>query len=191
MTKSLIISFCFVFGFIGAQEKPINNSNIIQWQKDYRLKVEDFQKEFNSKMSHSHAAYKIEFYPSSVVVDVHDYIQGYENLTVVAEFHKNESHFNPEYEKDLLEYERLTFDIAELFARKIRKRFKKLKAQKEKRFSAYNYEYGVLWKACKQYQLDFNRATNSGWDSPKAMTEWEVKILHELRTLQFYAIKSL
>ncbi len=191
MQRSLLFVFCLISSLINAQDKAINSENVIQWQEAYKLRLEDFQKARTSGDSYSYTAYKIEFYPSEVIVDRNDYIQGYEDLTVVAEFHIDKSHFHPDYESDLLKFEQLTFDIAELFARKIRKRFEEMKTEKERRFSAYQYEYTVLLKACKEYQSKFRKATNSGWESQKEMDAWEIKIHNELNELQDFSIKPL
>jgi hypothetical protein len=174
-----------------SQDKTVNSENVLQWQEDYKLRVEDFQKTRDDNDSYSFTAYKIEFYPSEVIVDRNDYIQGYKDLTVVAEFHMNQSHFHPDYESDLLEYEQLTFDIAELYARKIRQKFDELKVSKEKRFSAYQYEYNVLLKACKEFQSKFRKASNNGWESKAEIDKWRNKINDELKNLQQYSIKLL
>lgn len=186
-----LLFYLIVSNFIQAQDKFVNSENVIQWQEGYLLQVDDFQKIRKENDSYSHTAYKIEFYPSEVLVDANDYIQGYENLTVVAEFHMNKSHFHPDYEADLLGYEQITFDIAELYARKIRKRFQELKEKKERRFSLYNYEYNILWKECLEYQSDFNKATNNGWESEDAVAKWRLKVNNELNSLQEYIIKPL
>lgn len=191
MRLAVLFLLLFSVQIIVAQDKLVNSENVLQWQEGYGLRVEDFQKPRQANDSYSHTAYKIEFYPSEVLVDANDYIQGYENLTVVAEFHMDKSHFNPEYEADLLPFEQLTFDITELYARKIRKRFEELKAKEEKRFSMYNYEYNLLWKACLEYQSEFSKASNNGWESEDKIAEWRNKIDQELKNLQEYAIKPL
>ena len=191
MRTAVLLIFLIVSNLIHAQDKSVNSENVIQWQEGYTLQIEDFQKVRKENDSYSHTAYKIEFYPSEVLVDANDYVQGYENLTVVAEFHMNQSHFNPEYETEYLPFEQLTFDIAELYARKIRQRFKELKDKKERRFSIYNYEYNLLWKACLQYQSDFNEATNNGWKSEDEVKKWRTKVNADLKSLQDYIIKPL
>ncbi|PNQ74826.1 hypothetical protein C1T31_01420 [Hanstruepera neustonica] len=191
MPKKLLFVFCLIFNLVRSQDKSVTSENIIQWQEGCKLDISDFQKERDINDSYTFTAYKIEFYPLEVVVDRNDYIQGYKDLTVVAEFHMNESHFHPDYEADLLKFEQLTFDIAELFARKIRKKFEEMKTEKERRFSAYQYEYNVLLKACRAYQSEFRKATNSGWESQKEINTWEAKIHNELNALQKYSIKPL
>lgn len=191
MRLALFLAFIFTLNLAYSQDKSVNSENVIQWQEAYRLQVVDFHKERSANDSYSHSAYKIEFYPSEVLTDRNDYIQGYQDLTVVAEFHMDKSHFDPDYEAELLDYEQITFDIAELYARKIRKRFEELKSSKEKRFSIYNYEYRLLWKACLQYKLDFSKATNNGWESDKALNTWRKQVTNELQALEAYIIKPL
>ncbi|WP_418508786.1 hypothetical protein [Corallibacter sp.] len=191
MQKLFLICFLVIIHSVSAQDRNVNSENVIQWQEAYRIEVSDFKKKRLPNDSYAFTAYKIEFYPSEVIVDMNDYIQGYESLTVVAEFHMDKSHFEAGYEKDLLKHEQITFDIAELFARKIRKRFEELKQKEEKRFAMYNNEYRQLWKACLEYQQEFNNDTNSGWGSPKKVEEWQSRINQELMDLKKYAIKPI
>lgn len=191
MRLAVLLILFFSVQSIFAQDRLVNSENVLQWQERYRLRVEDFKKPRKANDSYSYTAYKIEFYPSEVLVDANDYVKGYENLTVVAEFHMDKSHFNPEYEAEYLPFEQLTFDIAELYARKIRKRFVELKAKQERRFSMYNYEYNLLWKACLNYQSEFSKASNNGWKSEDKVAEWRDKINTELNELKEYALKPL
>ena len=73
----------------------------------------------------------------------------------------------------------------------MRVKFNELKASKEKRFSAYQYEYSVLLKACQQYQTSFRNATSSGWGSKDEISKWQIKITEQLEKLKDYAIKPL
>lgn len=191
MRLASFLAFIFAFNLGYCQDRNVNSENVIQWQEAYKLQVADFQKVRSENDSYSFSAFKIEFYPSEVLTDRNDYIQGYKDVTVVAEFHMDKSHFHPDYETELLEREQIIFDIAEVYARKIRKRFEELKSSKEKRFSIYNYEYRLLWNACLDYKSDFNTATNSGWESDEAMAIWRKQVTDELETLKDYQIKPL
>jgi hypothetical protein len=56
----------------------------------------------------------------------------------------------------------LHFDIAEVYARKIREKFSSLKAQNEARFSVYQKEYNILWTECRDYQKLYDEQTDHG-----------------------------
>jgi hypothetical protein len=106
-------------------------------------------------------SYKIEILPENVQVDPKNNILNYQDLTVLAKFHKNQS-WTVSDDLDLLNHERLHFDIAELFARKIRKSFFKLKTAKERSYSKYWNAYTVLWKECRLQQKQYDLETNHG-----------------------------
>ena len=87
-------------------------------------------------------SYKIDIIPENVKVDEQDRIQGFEALTVDARFYKKQSWTTvPINDTIVLGHEQIHFHIAEIFARKIRKKFINLQKNKEARFAVYSESY--------------------------------------------------
>ena len=157
------------------ENKVLSHDSIVTWSKTYKLEWSDYTGQLNPDVfAYAVTSYKIDIIPEHVKVDAQDHILNYQDLTVLANFYKNHS-WTISTDIDLLNHERLHFDIAELFARKIRTRFSELKTAKEKRFSVYWDEYSTLWKACRQLQKQYDLETNHG--AKKAENDqWIAKI---------------
>lgn len=163
-------------------------TNIIKWEEGVTLKPEDFRATKGpNKVDRKGGltTYKIEILPKEVAVDEQDRIIGYQKMTVAAYFYKNKSWLWDKGDNRLLIHEQLHFDIAELFARKIRKAFKKLKTQKIKYFDAYQLAYNKLWQACRVYQKEYDLKTLNGTDY-NANEQWATQVRQELLELQAY-----
>lgn len=154
----------------------------ITWNIDQQLKWEDYMGKLDPEVfANAKTSYKIEFVPENVLVDEHDRMPNYKKVTVVARFYKKYS-WSVSRDTELLKHEQLHFDIAELFARKIRKRFSELKAKAESRFSIYYSEYKVLWAECRAYQRRYDQETNHGVNIQKNK-EWVKLVQKELLSL--------
>jgi hypothetical protein len=143
---------------------PINlkAQSTIKWSKDKKLKWPDFKGTPDEEiLAYALTAYKIEILPSDLLVDSDNNIQDYESLTVVANFYSNHSwvHAKSEY---LLKHEQLHFDIAGLYAHKIRAEFEKLKKQNVANFDSYTKVYAELWAECRKTQATYDYETNHG-----------------------------
>ncbi len=183
----LFICF-FIVGSISSQSVKQNiNDTIISWKSDYLLTWNDFQGEPGEfEFARVQTSYKIEIVPSNVLVDEEDNIQEYEKLTVEAQFFRKKSYTAlSDYSASLLRHEQLHFDIAELFARKIRARFTELKAAKEAKFSLYWENYSTLWKECRKLQKEYDSTTNHGREL-FVNKKWETTIKQELELLAEY-----
>jgi hypothetical protein len=184
--KYFYLLFCiFIVGSISAQraEQKINDT-IITWKSNYLLTWNDFQGDPGKNVyARAQTSYKIEIVPRNVLVDSEDNIQGVEKLTVEAQFYKKKS-FKAlsNYTASLLRHEQLHFDIAELYARKIRARFTELKAAKEAKFSLYWENYSVLWKECRALQKEYDTTTNHGREL-YINKKWDATIKQELELL--------
>ncbi len=142
--------------------KTQDTQSIIEWSKERRLKWSDFKGTPDEEiLAYALTAYKIEILPSDVLVDENNNIQNYDLLTVVANFYSNHSwvHTKSDY---LLTHEQLHFDIAALYAYKMKTEFRKLKKQKVANFDAYTKVYAELWAECRKTQATFDNETNHG-----------------------------
>lgn len=183
MICRLLILFCLLSFFGHAQDKDA--ATYVSWDDDYQLEWADFQgnTEGNFILAAS-TSYKIDLLPESVMVDENDQIQGYEHLTVVANFYKNSS-WHTTNSQHILKHERLHFDIAELFARKIRKRFSELKKGKQASFSVYQDAFNLFWKECRKMQKRYDLETNHG-GKIEINEIWQARILKELESLSAF-----
>jgi hypothetical protein len=184
--KYVYLIFCiFITGLLSAQsQKEQVNDTIIVWQADFLLTWNDFQgKPGENVYARAQTSYKIEIVPREVLVDEEDNIQGFEKLTVEAQFYKKKS-FKAlsNYTASLLRHEQLHFDIAELFARKIRARFTELKEENEAKFSLYWEHYSALWMECRKLQKEYDTTTNHGREL-FINKKWETTIQQELELL--------
>ena len=180
MIFRLLILFSLL-GFFGHAQSN-GSADYVSWNEHYQLEWADFQG--NTEGNYIMAAatsYKIDLLPESVLVDENDQIQGYEKLTVVANFYKKTS-WHTTNSQHILKHERLHFDIAELFARKIRKRFSELKKGKQATFTVYQDAFNLFWKQCRKMQKQYDLETNHGGKN-EVNELWQARILQELESL--------
>ena len=161
----------------------IRAQSTIEWSRDYKLKWSDFKAEADTTiLAFANTVYKIEILPTNVSVDSNNHIQNYEALTAVAQFYTKLSWV---YEEDdnLLKHEQLHFDIAELYARKLRIEFGKLKQEKIANFNTYSAAYNKLWTECKALQMKYDSETNHGILIEQNQ-KWENDIIHKLNSIK-------
>jgi hypothetical protein len=181
--------FCFL-SFISSQLLAQNgfdalDLNLIIWEPNKKLEWKDFSGTMDPNLfGNALTTYSIEIVPENVMVDGEDNIQGYENLTVVTKFYKDKS-WTVSRTDNLLKHEQLHFDIAELYARKIRKKFSDLINLEEKKFDAYANAYEVLWQECRQYQKKYDLETKNGILVDQNSI-WTNKIRQEIKMLDNY-----
>lgn len=176
------IIFLFTTVVLSQNTDDEYESNKIIWNQDKKLEWKDFTGALDPNLfGNALTSYKIEIIPENVLVDADDNIQNYENLTVVAKFYKDKSWVTSRTD-GLLAHEQLHFDIAELYARKIRKKFSELKSVNEQRFAVYASAYELLWQECREYQKMYDSQTKNG-----ILTEenniWINKVLNEIMEL--------
>lgn len=155
----------------------------IDWSSELKLEWEDFKGNLDPNVfAYAKTSYKIEVIPEDVLVNENDEMVNYKELNVIARFYKKHS-WTVSNNLDLLEHERLHFDIAELFARKIRRKFSDLKNNGENRFTVYYSEYKSLWQMCRLYQKNYDQETNHGANLKKNK-EWILNVKKEINELR-------
>ncbi|MBF8148279.1 DUF922 domain-containing protein [Winogradskyella sp. F6397] len=159
MKKPTTFYYILILLFIS---KHINAQTTVEWSKDRKLTWSDFKASPNEDiLAYALTSYKIEILPNDIMVDANENIQNYESLTVVANFYTDHSWV---YEESpyLLLHEQLHFDIAALYAFKIRDAFEKLKEEKNANYNAYVNVYQKLWAECLQTQSFYDNETKHG-----------------------------
>ena len=158
MKNTLLIFYLFFTCIIYSQD----DATII-WDTSKKLTWDDFQAETDPEnFGQAKTSYSIKIVPETVTVDENDIIQGYENMTVQAEFYKNRSWSLAKFDTVVLAHEQLHFDIAEIYARKIRKKFQENILAKKNTYERFWADYKVLWDECSRFQNRFDKETNHG-----------------------------
>lgn len=183
MKLYLMLLVLLNYGMIQGQQKSIVNDSILEWNSKQILTWSDFLGKPNDDVfASAKTSYKIEIIPSDVLVDENDRVIGYENLTVKAIFYKYYS-WSIERNNQLLQHEQLHFDIAELFARKMRKEYRKSQVNKDADFNTYLEHHNLFWKECRKYQKKYDYETRHGLEE-KINKKWIIKVNEELEALK-------
>jgi len=184
--SSIIISF-LLFVNVSAQNSVPENS--IEWTSDLSLAWSDFQAKPNTDViAFAETSYAIEIIPPEVMVDENNRVLNDQQLSVKAYFLKDRSWVFKEKD-ELLKHERLHFDIAELFARKMRKAFRELQKEGNADFYAYQKVYNKYWQECERMQRKYDRETRHGRNYD-INDEWEVKIDQLLQDYKNFIINN-
>ncbi len=161
----------------------LNGQSKIKWSKEKKLMWSNFKDTPDEEiLAYALTAYKIEILPIDVMVDSDNNIKDYESLTVVANFYSNHSwvHTKSAY---LLKHEQLHFDIAGLYAYKMRAKFEKLKKQKVANFDSYSKVYAKLWAECRKTQETYDVETKHG-QLLEENDSWIKKISEKINLLE-------
>lgn len=187
MKGKVVWLFVLIMNLSFSQNIMVDNESKVSWNSERKINWGDFKSKLApSKFSNAKTSYKIEIIPENVLVDENDRIKDYEKLTVVANFFKKES-WSGSKDENLLIHERLHFDIAELFARKIRKRFSELKRNKESRFKVYSSEYSKLWNKGRNFQNKYDVETSHGINLVENK-EWVLRVKNQISSLKEYEL---
>jgi predicted secreted Zn-dependent protease len=159
------------------QPSADSDTDLISWNEFYKIQWHDFQGEpGEGSIGDAGAFVQIKAKPFLVKKKV--------NYNVVALFNRRKS-WARDHSESLLAHEQLHFDIAELYARKIRKKVKELNDRGVKDIKTYNAAIQDLLlesnKADQQYDLETLHGALS-----KKQAAWVKKVKEELSALQRY-----
>lgn len=151
MKQTLLFFFIILYNINVFPQQTFENDSIIYWSEDRKLLWEDFNGEKESEViinsqNRIVAASKIAI----------DYINSQKIKIIITSFEKEKS-WSTTKSKDVLEHEQLHFDIAELFARKIRKAFVELKNQNITDQSLYNDIYENYIQEWVEYDKEYEK----------------------------------
>lgn len=176
-TLSVILVFLFCSGLIVArQHQP--EKNYIYWSDDYKLVWTDFE-EIPERYS-EHAAFSVVGYESWFTMDN----LGYE-AEISTYFSKNES-WSKSWISSLLIHEQSHFDLAEVYARKFRKRVKEAMETENISVSIFQRMSDEAMSRLEAAQKEYDEATNFSMDY-LAQLQWTEKIRAQLKELEAFA----
>jgi len=164
-----------------SQNDFIVNDTIISWSENKKLKWGDFKgikDSINFTENGAVTDYSISLLPRNIKVDE------YEKINAIALFFKETSWTITE-SLGLLKHEQIHFDIAEIYAREIRKCFSEKKENGESDIYSYIQIAKDLGNQCTVYQQLYDEETAHGTIGLKQL-EWEKKIAKELKALDAY-----
>jgi hypothetical protein len=160
---------------MGQSQNAYDPSRYIAWNPYYDLDWDDFKATKDiSRFGDAGTAVKIIAKPYLVKNDV--------NYQVFALFDKSAS-WASEESKELLAHEQLHFDIAEVYARRVRKKVKELQLRGETRIAAYNKEIEVLLQESNVTDAQYDNETLHGAIQER-QKEWQENIDSALESLE-------
>lgn len=181
--KNILIAACIIFSLSGNAQ----TTDTINWRLNYKLKWDDFKGKLDSNSTFAAV--------SSIIMD-YDIIGTKKNITGVTVkciFDRNDSQLNYSNinkilrDSTLLAHEQTHFDIAELFARRLRKNFKDIFDKKrtstfEETQKVYNNLLNTYDSINRIYDTETNFSKNK-----VAQKKWTKKINNELSSLIKYS----
>jgi len=173
-----LVSANFYHGY--SQELPESeNDTIIVWTEDRKLTWDDFQKK---NFKGARAA------QSDIGIDVRTVYQGNSNYKyiVIAYFYKRESSTETD-NLNVLKHEQVHFDIAELFARKMRNRLNLLSREKFNK-QKYHLTIDEVYENYFLFQGSYDKETKHSIEKER-QKEWNIRIASELKELRGFRSK--
>ena len=183
--KLLYVSFILITNYVcfsKINNTKVETENYIIWTIDRKLIWKDFKsKEKIKRIGVAQTGANIEIKPFKNKFKKYDY-------KVLSTFYKNKSWTQTE-SVDVLEHEQLHFDIAELFARKMRKEIAFVKLNnKVIRENDYRRIHQLLFKKYLIFQNKYDKETMYSKNT-KIQKEWIDRIAIELQLLKNYNLK--
>lgn len=147
----------------------------LSWNEYYKLQWDDFQGEPDkNSLGDAATAVRIKAKPFIVKKKIH--------YDVVAIFTRNKSWYR-DTSAELLAHEQLHFDIAELYARKIRRQIAEMRRQGVNDIKTYNTAIHELLLESNQVDAQYDAETLHGAMTRK-QAAWSDKIKGELASLK-------
>lgn len=162
---------------IGAQSQALNNKAFIEWNEFYDLRWEDFQgKPGDDAAGDAGTSVQIKAKPYLVKKKV--------KYDVYVLFNKDKS-WSRDKSIQLLAHEQLHFDLAEVYARRIRKKVRELNEKKIEDVNVYNEAIQKILDESNEADGLYDIETLHGM-MDKKQAEWAKKIQNELVSLKSY-----
>lgn len=153
----------------------LSSAQLLEWNEYYRLTWDDFQGK-PTPVSKGDAG-------TFVQIKAKPYLVGGEAFYDVHAYFDREQSWATEKSRSLLAHEQLHFDIAELYARKIRKRIHQLKSEGVKDVSKINAAVRHLLEESNEADIRYDAETLHGSLRSK-QAQWEEKVSNEMASLE-------
>jgi predicted secreted Zn-dependent protease len=176
MKAGLLLGALFI-RIIVAGQTTIKSDNTLEWNEFYKLQWSDFQgPRGESAIGDAGTAVKIKAVPFYVGKKI--------EYDVFAYFDRKKS-WSTDRSDELLAHEQLHFDIAELYARKIRKKVRQLQKSGVNEVDVFNSHIRVLLEESNNEDLRYDAETLHG-AMVKKQAMWAKQVKEELDALSDY-----
>lgn len=158
------------------------SEDVISWDPEYRLSWEDFQGSVDPLRPEGVESV------TQVIIDLRSRMENQEvNFTVICLFEKNRSWTANTHSAYLLNHEQLHFDIAEVYARKLRKALAEIKGLNHQNFEPRVRD--VYRKVLNEHNDIQDRYDRETWHSQnkEKQAEWNEKVSLMLEQTLDYA----
>lgn len=174
-----ILFFFWITGTLTAQSfLEVDTTEYIEWQEERPLGWSDYQ----FKRMASKEAYALTTVFHSIRGGMK---KGKPNFQVRVLYVKKESWTTNNTSSALLNHEKLHFDLAELYGRKMRRQIEILGRRGEKSMKVYKANIEELLNAFNRRSLDYDKETDHG-KLAEPQLEWHDYISSELHRLKKY-----
>lgn len=160
-----------------AQGQVANAKAFIEWNPFYNLRWDDFQGKPGEDAAGDAG--------TSVAIQAKPYIVGKKVKYDVHVLFNKEKSWSRDQSPQLLAHEQLHFDLAEVFARRIRKKIHELQDQNVNDIKAYNKAIQALLEESNEADRQYDMETLHG-ALDKKQEMWRKKIKAELLELNAY-----
>ena len=175
--KIFLVVFTFLISFPGSGQRVATDLDLLLWNEFYKLQWDDFQGEPDKgSLGDAGTAVQIKAKPYLVKKEI--------RYDVEALFNRKKS-WARDTSPSLLAHEQLHFDIAELYARKIRKKIRELQKQRVNDIKTFNEAIQTLLIESNEVDAQYDLETLHGALSRK-QAEWSSRIKQELASLRIY-----
>jgi len=175
-----LISFVVLITVSGLQAQPAEvtaDIELLLWNEFYKLQWDDFQGEPDkTSLGDAGTAVQIKATPFLIKKEI--------RYDVEAFFNRKKSWVR-DTSPSLLAHEQLHFDIAELYARKVRKKIRELQARGVNNIKTYNAAIQALLLESNEVDQRYDLETLHGALSKK-QAAWTEKIKEQLASLKKY-----
>lgn len=175
--KHIMKALAFLFSFTFITCSPLFAQDTIHWRSDYKLKWEDFRGKPDTNSQYAAIS-------SPAISFTLTYNETSFSYKVFCYFNKSKS-WSLSKNQNLLSHEQGHFDIAELFARKLRKAFKNYKLNPATIQSDFNKVYNKIREERDKLDNLYDKETNLSRNKVKQLY-WTKKIIFELKKLEEY-----
>lgn len=180
MNKPIQILLLVIIGiaFSGWTTDRVSTADYIIWDESRPLSWEDFRGVVNDA-SHADAA-------TAIHISAKPYLQKKKIYYVVDACFVPDKSWSREESETLLRHEQLHFDLAELYARKVRKKISEYRQMGVRDVAEYNHAISKILQESNRVDIQYDFDTLHG-TLPARQSQWEKNIALELKILKPFA----